>query len=424
MKIDQKLIRTEFPQAHRWTYLNTAANGIIPERSRQYLERYFRDNHYLELAPHYEIFDDLQELRDLSARLFGGGTRNWSLQPNTSFGINIAATAIDWRSGDNVVVPDCEFPANVFPWLNLRSRGVEVRLVPCPDLKARAGDIMAACDKRTRAIAISGVQYHNGYQPDLAAIGEFCREQDIMFCLDGIQGLGNRHWNLETLGVDFMAAGAQKWLGGPRGSGLLFVSNRVLDRLAENKLNFGFMGWLGMADWQFENLMDFGLPQTTDARILDVGTYPFHDIIAMKISLEIFAEVGIGKIASHCDRLRDRLLASLSDAGLIAPRGDCSDTGADAQVTTPGKSFNYTGTNAGPAIPYAPFRHTGSGDPPDRQSQILALACDDSAGLKADLLARGIATSAREGALRVGFHLFNREDDVNRLAEALAELRV
>lgn len=389
--IDQKLIRDQFPQAYRWTYLNGAANGIIPENSRRYLERYFGESHYLELAPHYEMYDDLQELRALAAALFGGKTRNWSLQPNTSFGLNLAATAVRWERGDNVVVPGCEFPANVFPWRNLESRGVEVRLVSCPDLKAHATDLLEACDGRTRAIGLSGVQYHNGYHPDLAAVGSYCRSREILFCVDGIQGLGNRHWDLAELGIDFMAAGAQKWLSGPRGAGLLFVSDRTLDWLADGKLTNGLMGWLGMADWQFENLMDFDLPQTGDARILDVGTYPFHDLIALKIALKIFAQVGIDAITDHCNRLRDNLLTSLKEAGLTTPGG--------------------------------PFQHTAAEDPAARQSQILALTCDDSAGLKRDLLARDIATSAREGALRISFHLFNRDDDVTNLVEALAELR-
>ncbi len=237
--LDRDLLSAEFPLTRDWCYLASASNGILPERSRRYLERYFAEHHYLELGRHYRMFDDLGAIRERAARLFGGQAANWALLPNTSYGLNSVAAAIDWRAGDNVVLADCEFPANVAPWQNLARRGVAIQWVAARGLRAQADSLIAACNGRTRALAVSGVQFHNGYAPDLARLAAFCREQRIWLCVDGIQGLGNRHWQLPELGVDFLAAGGQKWLCAPRGTGLLYLSDRALGALRRASVEAG-----------------------------------------------------------------------------------------------------------------------------------------------------------------------------------------
>ena len=389
--LDRDLIRREFPLADEWTYLSSATNGILPERSRLYLERFFTEHHYLELERHYRMFEDLEAIRARAARLFGGEARNWALLPNTSYGLGAAAAAFHWRGGDEVVLADCEFPANVSPWQNLAPLGVGIRWAAGgEERKARAETLMAACGPNTRVLAVSGVQFLNGYAPDLPALSAFCAERGLWLCVDGIQGLGNRAWNLPDLGVDFLAAGGQKWLCAPRGSGLFYVSDRVLDALEAGELRQALRGWLDTETWQFSNLLDFERPLTTDARRLEVGTYAFHDLVCLGHSLALLEELGLDAVAAHCDSLREGLLTGLAERGLLAPTG--------------------------------PFAPSCAEDPAPRRSQTLSLGCDDAKRAWRHLAAKRIAVSPREGGIRISFHHYSSVGDLERLLEALSEL--
>lgn len=389
--LDHRLLRDEFPLCAEWSYLASAANGILPERSRAYLARYFAEHHYLELERRYRMFEDLAAIRARAAALFGGEARNWALLPNTSYGLATGATAVDWRAGDNVVLADCEFPANVGPWQNLATRGVSIRWATGgSERKARAEALMAACDARTRVVSVSGVQFMNGYAPDLPALAAFCRERGLWLSVDGIQGLGNRHWDLPALGCDFLAAGGQKWLCAPRGSGLLYLSDRALAALDAGELHQALRGWLDTETWQFTDLLDYERPLTREGRRLEVGTYAFHDLVCLGLSLELLAELGLEAVASHCDALIDALLAGLDDRGLLAPGG--------------------------------PHRPSCAEDPRERRSQTLALTCPDAMAAWRHLRARRIAVSPREGGIRVSFHHYNTLSDVERLVAGLAEM--
>ncbi|MEZ4398020.1 MAG: aminotransferase class V-fold PLP-dependent enzyme [Candidatus Krumholzibacteriia bacterium] len=385
--LDADLIRDEFPLCGEWTYFASASNGILPERSRRYLERYFAEHHYLELGQHYRMFDDLVALRERAARLFGGRAANWALMPNTTYGINAAATSIDWRAGDSVVLADCEFPANVAPWQNLAAQGVNLRWVRPADSKAHAEALVQACDARTRAIAVSGVQFHNGYAPDLARLARFCHERGLWLSVDGIQGLGNRAWKLPELGVDFLAAGGQKWLCAPRGTGLLYLSDRALEALNAGVLKQAYLGWLNTERWQFTALLDHTRPLTADTRRLEVGTYAFHDLICLSHSLELLETLGLDAVAAHSDALREQLLDGLVARDLLRPNG--------------------------------PYSACCSEEACGRRSQILALACPDAIGLWRALAERKIAVNPREGSIRIAMHYYNRAEDVTRLLEAL-----
>ncbi len=384
--IDPDLIAEEFPLARGWTYLASAANGILPERSRRHLERYFREGHYLELARHYRMFDDLQAIREKAARLFGGPAAQWALQPNTSYGLNTVAAALPWEPGDSVVLADCEFPANVYPWKNLARRGVSIRWAQASDQRASVEILMEACDDSTRSISLSGVQFLNGYAPDLPRLAAFCRERDLWLCVDGIQGLGNRVWDLPALGVDFLAAGGQKWLCAPRGTGLLYFSERALSALRAGVLQQAFQGWLNWEDWKFSELLDYERPLTDETRLVEVGTYGFHDFVCLGHSLDLIEEVGLGNVAAHSDALREKLVAELEARGL--------------------------------ADRFKPF---AAADPPERRSQTTALLCDDPIGAWKKLAERRVAVNPREGSIRVSFHYYNTEDDLERLLAGLAD---
>src|SRR6476660_8034226 len=153
--------RAEFPIAERCVYLNHAAVGPIPRRSQRWMARAIDE--YLELEREGWAART-QRVRELSAELINARPDQIAFIKNTSEGLSLAANGIDWRAGDNVVVHDNDFPSVVFPWQNLAAQGVETRRVAAREGRVLTDDIADAIDARTRAVAISTVQFKTGFR--------------------------------------------------------------------------------------------------------------------------------------------------------------------------------------------------------------------------------------------------------------------
>ena len=156
----------------------------------------------------------IQEIRASSAKLIGAQPAQMAFVANTSEGISVIANGIKWQAGDNVVSCADEFPANVYPWMNLANRRVEVKLAPSRNHKVETEDILNRIDDQTRVVALSFVQYATGQRMDLATIGRYCRQRGIFFFVDAIQGLGVLHLDVERDFVDALTANSHKFLLG------------------------------------------------------------------------------------------------------------------------------------------------------------------------------------------------------------------
>jgi selenocysteine lyase/cysteine desulfurase len=143
----------------------------------------------------------------------------------------LVAEGFPWQSGDNVVVPADEFPTNQYPWMNLASRGVETRQVPVEGGRIDLNRLEAACDTHTRIVALSWVGFLSGWRTDLKAAAEMAHRRGALLFVDAIQGLGAFPIDVQTTGIDFLAAGAQKWLLGPEGVGLFYLRRDHLPTL-------------------------------------------------------------------------------------------------------------------------------------------------------------------------------------------------
>jgi selenocysteine lyase/cysteine desulfurase len=176
--------------------------------------------------------DEAERVRGLAARLLGArDPQEVAFVENTSTALSLVAEGLDWRPGDNVVGAALEFPTNVYPWMVLASRGVEYRMTPERDGRIDPEELLSLIDDRTRMLVLSWVQYASGFRSDLARLGEACRERGVLFVVDVIQGLGALALDVEAAHVDVAAGSCHKWLLGPEGIGLLYVSDRVIDRL-------------------------------------------------------------------------------------------------------------------------------------------------------------------------------------------------
>jgi cysteine desulfurase/selenocysteine lyase len=365
----------EFPWAARGEaiYLNNASTGPLPERTLTAL----REFDARRAAP-YRLSDDLQFAtlargRDLIARLIGADTEEIGLAVNTSYGINVAAFGLPLGPGDVVITPDREFPANVYPWMQLaRKRGVIYRRLPTCDGAVDEDALRRELeDPAVRAVSVSWVGFASGYTVDLEAIGRACRARGAYFIVDAIQGLGPLTLDVRASHIDILACGAQKWLLSPWGTGFVYVRRELIAELEPSAVSW--MAVKGSDD--FRRLVDYDLTWRDDARRFEFITLPFQDFAGMNASLELIHELGPRAIADHVAVLADVIVlwaASQPNVELITP-----------------------------SIP----RH---------RAGIVALRMPNAATVSASLSAAGVSHSLREGAIRLSPHFYNTREEVRR----------
>src|SRR5439155_25786875 len=173
----------------------------------------------------------VEYVRGLFGRLLNADPLDIAFVKNTSEGVGIVAEVYPWKQGDNVVIAEEEYPANVYPWLNLKDRGIEVRRVPSREGRLLIDDLRAAMDANTRILSLSFVEFASGFRNDLDALGNLCRERGILFFVDAIQGLGVYPLDVQRTPIDFLAADGHKWLLGPEGAGIFWIRRALVERL-------------------------------------------------------------------------------------------------------------------------------------------------------------------------------------------------
>jgi len=371
--------RREFPACTHWTYLNNAAVCPLPSRSRVGMESYL-DEISNNGAARYPaaVAEPLSRLRRQGAELIHARPDQMFVVRSTTEGLAVAATGIDVRDGDNIVVVEHEFPANIRPWLPLRRRGVEIRFVAQRNGRVLLDDLAEAVDDRTAALSVSFVQFLSGFRIDPAPVAELCHRHDALFVVDGIQGLGAFPVDVTAMGIDFLSADGHKWLLGPEGVGLGYVSDRALNRITP-----AIEGWLA-AERPFD-FFDVTQPLKQDAARFEPGAYNLAGIRALVASLELLLEAGPERIAARILELIDDLAERLRGAGwrILSPR--------------------------------------------DRDEEKSGIVLTDRTDLDADrlavrLLERKVVVTARIGAMRVSPHAYNDASDLDVLMEALASI--
>jgi selenocysteine lyase/cysteine desulfurase len=322
----------------------------------------------------------VEATRATAARLLGAHTDEIALVPNTTVGLNFIAEGLDWRDGDNIVTLIDEFPANVYPWLNLADRGVETRRVPT-DVSGRLDlDRLAeACDARTRVVTVSWVGYATGYRHDLAQVGAIARGHDALFVVDAIQGLGAFPLDVSRVPLDALAAGGQKWQLGPEGAGVAYVRREVLSRLRP----------IGVGSHSVVHERDYArieLALKPSAARYEGGAQNMAGMLALGASLNLLLELGINTVAAAILDITDRACHRLAECG--------------AKIVSDRRP-----------------EHRGG----EQRSGIVAfeLLGRDSLAVKKHCLSRGVVLSSRSGRLRISPHAYNNEEDVDKLIQAL-----
>lgn len=369
-------LRQAFSHTADQLFLNHASVSPLAQPVGQALQDYAQERHQACIENYEPLMGRLERLRQHLADLVGAQPASIALVGNTSQGLNLLANGISWQAGDRVLLNALEFPANVYPFLNLKDQGVEVDFVPHRDYYVPLEDIVAAITPRTRVLAISHVQFLTGQRHDLAALGKICAERNILFCVDAIQSLGATRLDVEALQIDFLATGGHKWLMGPQGQGFVYIRPELLAELKPCHV-----GWLSVEDaWE---LLDYRLCLREDAARYELGTPNGVGISAMLAArefLDAFDPVGW---TEHVLALTEALWQGFARRGLS------------------------------PITPEAAEERLG----------IVTLCYEGADALQAALAAERVSVASREQRfLRVSPHGYNSLEDIERFFEVFDRL--
>ncbi len=268
-----------------------------------------------------EVLRDIDATRALSARFIGARPEEIALLGPTSLGLSLVANGLPWKAGEEVVCYLNDYPANVYPWLDLRRHGVSIRLLE-PE---RPGEITpelvaAALTPRTRLVALASCNFLTGYRIDVDAIGALLAERGVLFCLDGIQTLGA--FPLSVKHVDFLSADAHKWMLGPMAIGIVFVKK---ERFAE--LRPSLLGAWNIQSPNFITQPEIVFHET--ARRYEPGVLNIAGVYGMRAALELILAAGPENIAARIVDLQTCLIEKLQALGfeIVSPKGGPNASG-------------------------------------------------------------------------------------------------
>jgi cysteine desulfurase/selenocysteine lyase len=367
--------RREFP--HTWSgmvYLNHAAVAPLSFRVRDAVDRYMARRALKGIEPYPWAVKMAHETRVLLAQMLHARADQVAFVMNTSDGLNIIAQGLDWQPGDRVLLNDLEFPTNLYPFLNLKRRGVEANIIKSVNGKITPKQIEEAITPKTKLLSISHVQYRTGAKADLTAIGKICRERNIFFVVDAIQSLPHCSIDVERDGIDFLASGSHKWMMAGEGAAYVYASDRALGAIHQP-----FVGWTSVED-PFDPKPHIDRLRHGAARF-ENGTINYPGIAALNASLKFFNEFGLEKMERAVLDLSGYLIQRFERQGIevITPTAETERAGI--------VSFNF----------------------PEAEKTFERLE------------KQNIILSFRSGILRASPHFYNTEEELKKLVIALFE---
>ena len=376
---NEELRRSEFPVAREKVFLAHAGVCPLPRRVAETIQRYTglctQGDQEVVLPPELQML----RTRELAARFLGAKPTEVAFVGPTSLALSYVAAGLGLRKGDNILVYFEDYPSNVYPWMALAERGVQVRFLNVRELgRIRAIDVEGQVDENTRLVALASCHFVSGWRLEVERIGRFLRARKILFCVDGIQTLGAFPTPLEH--VDFLAADAHKWMLGPCAAGLLYVREEL-----QEKLQPRIFGWHNVRCPNFVAQKQLEYPP--DARRYEAGTANLLGQVGLHAALELLLEVGVEAIAQELLRKRAWLVPALQGRGYTVLHAEAPPAHAGAII-----SLHRPGTDLG--------------------------------ALHQKLLAAGVVTSLRadrsgQQYIRLSPHFYNTDAELNRVLELL-----
>jgi selenocysteine lyase/cysteine desulfurase len=375
---DYSDFREQFPSLEQGLYLNHAAIAPWPRCTTDAVVRFAEENRSAGPAAYRDWILREKDLRGQLASITGADSADdIALLKNTTEGISLVAWGLDWKPGDNIVLPVGEFPSNRLPWLAQSARGVTVREVDIRGAENAENALLDAMDERTRLLSVSAVQWNDGFRLDLSRLGRACRSAHVLFFVDAIQQLGALPLDVEKSHIDFLAADAHKWLLGPEGIAVFYCRTD-----ARPHLQLLQQGW-HMVDnpWNFHQ-QEWQPSQS--ARRFEAGSPNTLGQVAMQASVELLLNIGLKTIARRVLLNSDFLIKQLPKLEGIVVSNRTS---------------------------------------PDRRSGIVSFKHRNikAGSLNSRLARAGITVAVRGDSIRISPHFYQDESDLANFLDVLAE---
>lgn len=382
---DWRELRASIPALRHQVYLNTGVSGPPPLFAIE--EEVWWARHIAETGPgRPDVFtgamEEAERVRGVLAAFIGADADEVALTRSCSDGISLVAVGLDWKAGDEVLVaPELEHVAGLVPWYDLQRRaGVVVRRIPVKGAHLSVDDVAAAMTNRTRLICMSHVSYNTGARLPVADVAQLARERDAFLLVDGAQGPGHIATDVHALGCHFYSCAGQKWMLGPDGTGALYVAHDALDAVAPRLFGYSTIVHDGSPLEQFR--------VHDNARRFEVAGTHVPSLSALGRSVEALQTLGMKQVESRIQQLVQRLrtaIARIAGVQVITPD--------DAELSSGLVVFRIDGVDAEEAVAALWERHR--------------------------IVIRWVPSPR---ALRASVHVFNTEEEVDLLGEAVAEL--
>jgi selenocysteine lyase/cysteine desulfurase len=364
-------IREKIPALQQYTHLNCAAVSPLFSDSVRVIQESVENRGGKGNFDYFGWIEEMQECKKKIAALINGSSDEIAFMLNTTEGINTVASMIPWKKGDTVITSDLEFPSNSIPWYYLQKKGVEVKTIRNVNGEIRPEDIERALDDHTKLVALSYVQFGNGFRADVAEIAKICKEHDALLFCDVIQGLGAVNLDVRKTGIDFFAAAGYKWLMGPLGVGIFYIKKENIERFDPP-----YIGWFSLkeeADQEMAGLDHISFAES--AQRFETGGKSFALLKGLEASVDALLDIGIKSIEKRVLHLSQYVIDRAEH--VITPRDEKKRAGiVNMDHPNPEKAVERLGE-------------------------------------------RDILVSPRMGGIRVSTHFWNTEEDIDRLFEHL-----
>ncbi|MHA1990421.1 MAG: aminotransferase class V-fold PLP-dependent enzyme [Candidatus Hodarchaeales archaeon] len=355
------------------TYLNHASIGPLPKKSLEiFNELNIVQAKVGEKKIDYNSIRILwDELRNNVSTLLNGQKDGVTITTNTGSGLHIVADGLQHllKPGQNIIIPETEFITNSFCWQELAKRHrLEFRTISSNNNRFSLSDWEKIVDDKTAIVALSHVQFGNGFRSNLKEIAKIAHSHGAFIIVDAIQSLGVIPFDIKKNDVDFVAAAGYKWLLGPSGTGLFYSKPEHLDVL-ESIL----VGWFSTID--YENLMHNEFKPWKDARKFQ-QTMINPALNAFNESLKVILDWNINESYNHVIKILDFLISEIID-------------------------LDYC-------------KITSSLEPRER-SGILSITINDAKDFIEYLRNKNIIVSYRDRGVRISPHAYNSKEEIEKL---------
>ena len=308
--MDWNSVYQSYPVNEEMIWLNNC--GVVPagkyivEALTRFMEGYAKKGILTEVATYPQVKENIKKIL---SELLNCSADELCLIHNTAEGINFISHGLNLSSKDEVILLENEYPSNVYPWRHLEKRGVKIVTTPMEKTpETFLESLKKLITEKTRVISLSAVHWCTGMPLPLDQVGELCKEKNVDFVIDGAQGVGMQPMDVKKANISYMAFSTWKWLMGPFGMGILFVSKEKLDVLEPV-----FIGTESVV--QAREYLPYKSKLKPTADRFTFSTVNFNDWVYFEAALEFLQDIGFFAVRERIFELSTYLSRELTRIG-------------------------------------------------------------------------------------------------------------